>query len=407
MADAQTIQIQNVGASALNFNNVNSTIILKSKTVSVGQTTDCYSPIDEVLRDVTLYNYINTNEAVLVLNGVAQAKIPTLRWFNTVGISPSMIGDVTGTSNLNVVAAIRGTNVAVTAPTLGQVLTYDGVNYTPSTPVVNRLWLTVTSTAFTFNAGTGRFELQWSNVLYNAFDLLVNLFIAPAGKYVVILPLASSLGVGTKSDRKVVLQGRDPNAFLQVRPNAAESAGVVLGAIGTTRQCVTLLERLDSCLIHMTNEVGRRIIFQQIPTNKVVATRAASISSAGFSGGGAAMVWDTALIIEDEDQFLTAIPIGYNGVSPVGLVKKVNVSFSLTFAATNATSYSVTAFLLNVLGEVPGSRIVSGGQGTGDIFSMSHSVNTFLEVSSLLQLRVIQTNLTGNFTRAIMTISTI
>lgn len=410
MADAQLIQIQNVGVSPLDFDNVDSTIVIQNKSIPVGNTYTCYSPIDEVIRDLTLYNYINTNAAILILNGVAQAKIPTLRWFNTAGISPAMVGDVDGTSNFNVVRAIQGTAVAVTAPTLGQVLAYNGVNYAPVTPAVgsvSRTWLTVNQTAFVLNIGTGRFELTWSNVLYDAFDLIVNLNAAIAGKYAVILPLVSGLTLGSKSDRNVVLLGRDPAAFLQVRPNPADTS-IVIGNVSTAQSCA-LLERSDTCFVQISNESApaRRIVFQNVPTTKAVAVRNAAISSAGFAGGGAPMVWDTALVVEDEDQFTTSIVTGYNLVSPAGLRKKVRVSFSLAYTATNATTYTLIAYLLNVNGEIPGSRITGGGQGNGDNFSMSHSVNTIMDSGSFVQLRIIQTNFTGNFTRATMNISTL
>jgi hypothetical protein len=56
---------------------------------------------------------------------------------NYVSTSYAFAGDVTGTPTAMVVAKIRGFNVVGTAPTSGQVLKYDGTNWTPSTDANN------------------------------------------------------------------------------------------------------------------------------------------------------------------------------------------------------------------------------------------------------------------------------
>jgi hypothetical protein len=45
-----------------------------------------------------------------------------------------LAGDVTGTQGATIVERLRGTGIATAAPTTGQVLVFDGTNYTPTTP---------------------------------------------------------------------------------------------------------------------------------------------------------------------------------------------------------------------------------------------------------------------------------
>ena len=52
---------------------------------------------------------------------------------NYLNSSSAFAGDVTGSSGATVVSRIRGVNVVATAPTLNQVLKFDGTNYVPST----------------------------------------------------------------------------------------------------------------------------------------------------------------------------------------------------------------------------------------------------------------------------------
>lgn len=107
------------------------------------------SNLEALLADGSRY----TNLLNIATSGQAQSATNAT---TAVDFSGSLFGDVTGSQSATVVTKIRGIEVSSTAPSLGQVLVYDGSQYVPVTPAP----VAVTSV----NGQTGAVVLSAANI---------------------------------------------------------------------------------------------------------------------------------------------------------------------------------------------------------------------------------------------------
>lgn len=111
-ATPYAIQAESVGGK------VAADIVVNDSTSQMNQTN-----LNDLLLDVTRFNNLKN----IALSGQAVSATTATNF------SGVLIGDVSGTQGATSVDRIKGVAVSATAPTIGQVLQYDGINYVPAT----------------------------------------------------------------------------------------------------------------------------------------------------------------------------------------------------------------------------------------------------------------------------------
>ena len=127
--------------------------------------------------------------AIINTNALAYATGSVTSTINGVASAVALVsaGDVSGNLNTTVVDKIKGTPVSAVAPTLGQTLTFDGVNYTPATPATAAFTKVAVNTTATTAPG---------RVIAYFVD-------ASGGPRTITLPLASTAANQTVRIKKV------------------------------------------------------------------------------------------------------------------------------------------------------------------------------------------------------------
>lgn len=111
-ATPYAIQAESVGGK------VAADIVVNDSTSQMNQTN-----LNDLLLDITRFNNLKS----IALSGQAISATTATNF------SGALVGDVSGTQNSTSVDRIKGVAVSATAPTIGQVLQYDGINYVPTT----------------------------------------------------------------------------------------------------------------------------------------------------------------------------------------------------------------------------------------------------------------------------------
>ena len=130
-SSAYAIQAESVGGK------IAADILTQNAATQLNQTN-----LEALLGDATkltnLMNIANTGQAISAATATnatnATNAVNATNSQNSVSFTGSLLGDVTGVQSATVVTKLRGVNLSATAPTLGQVLTYDGAQYVPTTP---------------------------------------------------------------------------------------------------------------------------------------------------------------------------------------------------------------------------------------------------------------------------------
>lgn len=334
------ISIKNISASVLDFKETDvvglegEPLLIPSGIIAVGATAVCESPLYKVQVSKRLYNYVLNDEAELYIDGILKPKADVLSWYiNLSADSSSSQSFAKATKHLD---------------------------HTAFTPI-----------------GANQYTLDWSNILYDAFNLNFNISGGdPTGIYRVILPNTDSLSDGYKDTRKVYCREKLSGQQLNVIPASGADDARVNGSVATGTATGHIIVESDtvSVSIYRESAAARTIAFEQRGKNRMIAKRTIPISSAGFGNPSGNNMVGFNYTFNVEDAFAAASGQAWN---VAGLEKKLLVGFGLTFITTSNRDWNSQAWLSCAnSGEIEGSRALMGGS-IDDIYQRMTSVTPF------------------------------
>lgn len=293
----------------------------------------------------------------------------------------------------------------VSAPLSGQVLSWDGSSWSPTTiSAPPRATKRVTEADFTtIIAGPGgSYELDWSNVLYDGYDLVVNVSGSSdaTGLFSIVLPDTDSLSDGHQSRRYIYCQDKGDTMKLRCAPIDGADNARVIGRYTAGVPAAYIVSESDVICVRITRTSAtvRSIVFEQRGKHKAYAWRDTNISSAGYTNP----IGNNMLL----NNFASEQSYGYTAASSQawnleGLQRRTKFTYSLSFAPSGGGSWTTTVWLVVPgIGEIPMSRLSHSSQnGSGLIRTYTFSVvHNWLNSDGNVVMKVYHNGQAGNFT---------
>lgn len=298
--------------------------------------------LEALLADGTRY----TNLLNIATTGQAISATNATNATNAVNFSGSLSGDVIGTQSATVVSRLRGVNISATAPTAGQVLTFDGSQYVPTTPVATA----VTSV----NGKTGA-------VVLNASDI---------SGVVTSASIISALGYtpADTNDTRITgaLSQTSFNAYV-ASANCTTTQSLYWNSVSSTFACqdiaVTEIQDVGVSFAaiannHILQYNGSNIVNRSIPT-------CAGGEYLTFNGTAWSCVTDTGAGSAVTAVNVTAPISSTGGLTPTLSMAQANGSTNGYLASADWTTFNnkmaaTSAAVIAALGYTPASEAVSG-----------------------------------------------
>jgi len=308
--------------------------------------------------------------------------------------------------DIEAIGRVLGSRAAsVSAPSSGQVLSWDGSAWSPATiSAPPRATKRITEADFTtVIAGPGgTYTLDWSNVLYDGFDLVVNISAATdtTGTFSIILPDTDTLADGYENRRYIYCVDKGDNMKLRCIPADASDNSRVVGRYTAGTPAAYIVSESDTICVRMTRTSAstRSISFEQRGKHKAYAWRDTNISSAGYTN----VAGNNMLL----NKFTAEQGYGYTATSSQawnlkGLQRRTKFTYSLSFAPSGGGAWTTTMWLVVPgIGEIPMSRLSHSSQnGSGLIRTYTFSVvHNWVNSDGNVVMKVYHNGQAGNFT---------
>ncbi len=282
--------------------------------------------------------------------------------------SISFSGDVSGAYNATSVDKIKGKAVSATAPTTaGQVLRYDGTNYTPGFVAMTDLRSTVTGTnSFATTCGANQ------TLTYNSVgDFMSCANIAIANTQVSGLGTASTLNVGTAANNIVQMDGTgklpavDASQLTGINiNNLTGTLGLIGGGTGSTNGSITG----SGALTFAAGGTNQNLTLTPSGTGSVVSAGNFSISGVGsFTSGSGAANFNGPVSFINSVSMTSTSPYTQNFLGSSPAAATINANFLTNGSIMNLMSSSSLASTGNIglnVG-VSGTNLSAGVTRTG------------------------------------------